>query len=92
MTRKWNEFWFRPTTRSPLIATRFILALQALWIVASRPDLPLLAGWPYSNPVADLSFNAAGKMLLGERSTYYKTGVGPDKLDSEARRGQSDLR
>ena len=44
--RKWNEFWFRPTTRAPLIATRVILALQALWIVASRPDLPLLARWP----------------------------------------------
>lgn len=46
MTRKWNEFWFRPTSRAPLVATRVILALQALWIVASRPDLPLLTGWP----------------------------------------------
>ena len=39
-------------------------------------NVPPLPGRPYSNPVADISFNAAGKMLLGERSTYYKTGVG----------------
>ena len=39
-------------------------------------NVPPLPGRPYSNPIADISFNAIGKMLLGERSAYSKTGVG----------------
>ena len=39
-------------------------------------NVPLLAGRPYSNPVADISFSAAGKMLLGERAVGYKTNPG----------------
>src|SRR5207342_2756056 len=35
--------------------------------------LPAVQGQTWSNPVADISFNAAGKMLLGERGIYTKT-------------------
>src|SRR5207249_4089034 len=38
--------------------------------------VPPLKGRAYSNPVADISFSAAGKLLLGERSAYQKTGPG----------------
>jgi len=42
----WDFVWFRPAHPLCLIATRAILALQALWILLSRPDLPDLARWP----------------------------------------------
>jgi hypothetical protein len=46
MRKAWNDFWFRPVPRTAFSATRVILALQALWIILSRPDLPEFAGWP----------------------------------------------
>ncbi len=39
-------------------------------------NVPPLGGRAYSNPVADISFSTAGKMLLGERSMYGKTSPG----------------
>lgn len=42
----WSDVWFRPAGPLGLIAVRFIVALNALWIVLSRPDLPKLVGWP----------------------------------------------
>lgn len=44
--RLWERVWFRPAHPLCLTATRMILALQALWILLSRPDLPDLARWP----------------------------------------------
>jgi hypothetical protein len=43
---RWNAAWFRPASPLGLIAVRFIVAANALWIVLSRPDLPSLAAWP----------------------------------------------
>jgi hypothetical protein len=42
----WERVWFRPAHPLCLSAIRAILALQALWILLSRPDLPDLARWP----------------------------------------------
>lgn len=44
--RLWEHAWFRPAHPLCLSAARVILCLQALWILASRPDLPDLARWP----------------------------------------------
>jgi hypothetical protein len=44
--RWWDRVWFRPAHPLCLTATRVILALQALWILLSRPDLPDFARWP----------------------------------------------
>jgi hypothetical protein len=44
--RAWSEAWFRPCGPSTLRATRALLALHALWIVLSRPDLPEIVTWP----------------------------------------------
>jgi hypothetical protein len=41
-----QDFWFQPAAPFGLIATRGLLAAQALWIVLSRPDLAGLAAWP----------------------------------------------
>jgi hypothetical protein len=43
---RWNRFWFRPASPHALIAARFLLAFNALWIVLSRPALPDLVRWP----------------------------------------------
>ncbi len=43
---EWNRFWFRPGSPLGPIAVRFLLALEALWIVLSRPYLPQLVAWP----------------------------------------------
>jgi hypothetical protein len=42
----WERVWFRPAHPLCLTAARVILCAQALWILASRPDLPDLARWP----------------------------------------------
>ena len=42
----WNEAWFHPAGSSALRGTRAVLALHALWIVLSRPDLPEIVTWP----------------------------------------------
>ncbi len=34
--RAWTRFWFRPETATNLAAARVLVALQALWILASR--------------------------------------------------------
>jgi hypothetical protein len=46
MRRAANAFWFRPASPLGIIAVRFIVAANALWIVLSRPQLPSIAGWP----------------------------------------------
>lgn len=46
MTHVWDHFWFRPGSRIALAATRSILALQALWILLSRYNLPSIVTWP----------------------------------------------
>lgn len=46
MTRAFEHAFFAPAGPRLLRATRVILAVQALWIVLSRPDLPGLAAWP----------------------------------------------
>lgn len=42
----WNDFWFRPEHRLNFVVARALLALNALWIVLSRPRLPDLFRWP----------------------------------------------
>ena len=46
LVRTWDRFWFRPASPLGPLAIRTLVALNALWIVASRPDLPALLGWP----------------------------------------------
>lgn len=43
--RWWNEIWFRPASRTSFVEMRIIVAAQALWIVASRWQLPTVVGW-----------------------------------------------
>jgi hypothetical protein len=42
----WNDFWFRPASPAGVVAVRFIIAANALWILLSRPTLPSLFSWP----------------------------------------------
>jgi len=42
----WDDIWFRPASRIGFTATRVIVACFALWILASRPDLPSATAWP----------------------------------------------
>ena len=42
----WNRFWFRDESPVNLIAARIILALNALWLVLSRPKLTEILTWP----------------------------------------------
>lgn len=42
----WDRFWFRPASPLGLIATRLVLCVTSIWILASRPDLPEVLRWP----------------------------------------------
>jgi len=42
----WNAFWFRPSAPNGIIAARVVIALNALWLIASRPLLPDVVRWP----------------------------------------------
>jgi hypothetical protein len=42
----WDRFWFRAAGPRNLIAARVIVALNALWLVLSRPNLPDVVRWP----------------------------------------------
>lgn len=64
LTEQWNDLWFRPASPLGLIAVRFIVAANALWIVLSRPDLPSLARWPAPFWVRVDRFLAARYFLL----------------------------
>ena len=46
ISRLWDRMWFEPGSARDLRAARLILALQALWVIFSRPDIPDLAAWP----------------------------------------------
>ena len=46
LRERWNSFWFRPAAPHSMIAARIIVALQALWLVLSRPMLPDVVRWP----------------------------------------------
>lgn len=46
MRARWDRFWFEPGSPLALIAARSLLALNALWIILSRPGLPDLVRWP----------------------------------------------
>jgi hypothetical protein len=41
-----DTLFFVPAHPLGVIAARTVLAIQALWIVFSRPGMPLLTGWP----------------------------------------------
>jgi hypothetical protein len=42
----WREAWEGLESPRALIAARFVVSLHALWLFASRPDLPDLFAWP----------------------------------------------
>jgi hypothetical protein len=42
----WNRFWFTPASPLGLMATRVIVAGNALWLLLSRPDTPQMVAWP----------------------------------------------
>jgi Vitamin K-dependent gamma-carboxylase len=44
--RLWDAAWFAPEPAINLRACRILLALQALWVTLSRPDIPSLTEWP----------------------------------------------
>ena len=46
MKQKFEAFLFADAHPLGVIAARAVLAIQALWIVISRPGMPLLTGWP----------------------------------------------
>jgi hypothetical protein len=46
LSEVWDAMWFTPEPVINLRACRVILALQALWVVLSRPDIPSLSAWP----------------------------------------------
>lgn len=50
MTRRlreaWESSWHGPGRPETLTAVRVLLALHALWLLLSRPDIPQLAAWP----------------------------------------------
>lgn len=46
MKEAWDRFWFTPGTARSARAVRIILAVQALWILLSRPQIPSLTSWP----------------------------------------------
>jgi hypothetical protein len=49
----WNSLWFTPESAINLRACRVILALQALWVILSRPAIPSLTTWPLAFFPAD---------------------------------------
>jgi hypothetical protein len=42
----WDRFWYAPEAARNLAAARVVLALSALWVVASRHDLPSVLAFP----------------------------------------------
>ena len=59
----WNRTWFTPGSARMFRATRAILALQALWMILSRPDIPALTSWP------------AAFFPASERMMYLRFGI-----------------
>jgi len=59
----WDRVWFAPVSARMFRATRLILALQALWIILSRPDIPSLTSWP------------AAFFPASERMMYLRFGI-----------------
>lgn len=81
LARRWDHLWFRPVSPLGLVATRTVVAIQALWILLSRPDLPDLVGWPpefwQSVPLATaLRFGFVGLPLAAERALFVILHVG----------------
>jgi hypothetical protein len=48
MRTLWDRVWFSDGSAVQFRAVRVILALQSLWILLSRPDIPQLASWPHA--------------------------------------------
>jgi hypothetical protein len=46
LRRVWSDFWFRPESPVNLAVARVFLAVSALWVVLSRPDLPSILEFP----------------------------------------------
>jgi hypothetical protein len=46
MIRRFLDLWLQPASPVSFRATRVLLALQALWLVLSRPDAPKIVTWP----------------------------------------------
>jgi hypothetical protein len=46
LRRGWDHFWFQLEPPTNLRAARILLAVNALWLVLSRPNLPEVVRWP----------------------------------------------
>jgi hypothetical protein len=78
--RWWREAWWSPADPLGLIAMRMVVSLSALWIVVSRPDLPLLRAWPPEfwagvEPVRRARFLIFETPLGLERALWVACGV-----------------
>lgn len=73
--RLWERVFFRPAAPLGLLACRWLVSLQALWILLSRPDLPELVSWPAEfwsggDPLLRARFGLLGLPLAVERGLY----------------------
>jgi hypothetical protein len=71
----WRDAWEGQESARALIAARFILCAHALWIFASRPDLPGLFSWPAAfwdpvSPFLQWRFLILGRSLFWEWLLY----------------------
>lgn len=66
----WSHFWFRPASRRGRDVARVLVALNALWILASRTDLPSLASWPASFLIHSRLTRLRYGMILPERMEF----------------------
>jgi hypothetical protein len=73
---RWNWFWYRPASPLGLIGARVVVALQALWLVLSRPDLTEILAWPRGfwsgvDSLLLLRFGIGGLPVPVERLLYW---------------------
>ena len=75
MRERIDAFFFADAHPLGLIATRCVLVIQALWIVLSRPGIPLLTGWPKvfwdQDPALLLRFGIVPGAVAIDRVLYW---------------------
>jgi hypothetical protein len=64
LSQAWQRFWFRSASPLGPIVVRTLLAVNALWIIMSRPNLPALSGWPRVFWASAIPYRAARFLIV----------------------------
>ena len=75
MRERIERFFFADAQPLGVIAARTVLVIQALWILVSRPGMPLLSGWPRvfweGDPTQLVRFGIVPGAVAVDRVLYY---------------------